>query len=230
MRQSDQRTLGWYRERLGYITGSRVGDLMKKGRTSGDAFSQTAMSYIYQLAGERMFNAEILDSDDYFQEYLDATEVSSKAMRFGTEQEPFAKSLFMRLRHPDKEMIEVGSCRHDKIDFFSASPDGIIRNIDGNGNMRIVEVKCPSIDTYMMYRSEIHDSASLLRVRPQYYWQMMAEMDCTPGTVDGEFVTYCPWLSCPIHSVVIHKDEASIAEMEKRVMMANGIIDKIIGL
>lgn len=223
----EQRSLDWYRQRMGYITGSRVGELMKSGRKKDDVFSQTAKAYIYQLAGERLFNKSILYSDDSYSVYLDATVATSRAMQFGIEQEPNAKRLFMKLCHPDKELIEVASCRHDTIPYFAASPDGLIRNSDGNGNMRSIEVKCPNINTYMMYRSEIHDNDSLLAVKPEYYWQMMAEMDCT-GAIDGEFIAYCPWLDKPLHTVTISRDEQAIALMEQRVKMANEMIDQIL--
>ncbi len=47
-----QHSLEWYRKRLGKVTGSRVGDLMKPGKKKEDLFGDTAKSYIYQLAAE----------------------------------------------------------------------------------------------------------------------------------------------------------------------------------
>ena len=46
-----QHTIEWYRKRLGCITGSECGVLMKSGRN--DRFSDAAKTYIYQIAGER---------------------------------------------------------------------------------------------------------------------------------------------------------------------------------
>ena len=38
-----QRDLGWFRVRLGSITGSKVGDLMKSGRKKEQVFGDTAL-------------------------------------------------------------------------------------------------------------------------------------------------------------------------------------------
>lgn len=221
-----QRSLGWFRQRMGYITGSRVGELMKSGRKKDDPFSTTAKAYLYQLAGERDFNQKILNDDDCFGLYVETTDVTSKAMRWGTEQEPNAKELFMKCYHPDTELLETGSCRHSSLEWFAASPDGIIRNADGKGNMWILEVKCPNINTYMQYRTEINDAESLKAVKPEYYWQVMAEMDCCELD-HAQFVAYCPWLAHPLHVADIDRNDDDIKLMESRVEMANEFISKI---
>lgn len=69
----EQRTLDWYRARLGFITGSQVGSLMKSGRTKDKVFSDTALTYLYQLAGERSLNPEIVQDDNMFSFYIDTT-------------------------------------------------------------------------------------------------------------------------------------------------------------
>lgn len=43
----EQRSLQWYRNRVGCITGSKVADIMKSGRKKDEAFSDTAKSYLY---------------------------------------------------------------------------------------------------------------------------------------------------------------------------------------
>lgn len=54
----EQRSLTWFRNRVGHITGSKVADLMKSGRKKDEVFSDTAKSYLYQIAGERLFNPD----------------------------------------------------------------------------------------------------------------------------------------------------------------------------
>lgn len=63
-----QHTLEWYRKRLGKITGSRVGDLMKTSRKKDEMFGDTAKSYIYQLAAERDMNPAIVEDDELFED------------------------------------------------------------------------------------------------------------------------------------------------------------------
>ena len=199
---------------------------MKCGRKKEETWSETARSYIYQVAGERLFNEKFLEDDGIFQDYLDLISVSTKAMQFGSDQEDAAKSLFMQMNFPEGEIVELSSCKHDTIPYFAASPDGAIYGRDG-GDIKIIEVKCPNINTYMKYRTLIHDAASLKEVEPKYYWQMMAEMSCT-GATSGIFITYCPWLSKPIHWAEIDRNGDDVKLMEARVMLANEFIDEII--
>lgn len=219
-----QRSLGWYRSRVGFLTGSKIADIMKSGRKKDEVFSDTAKAYLFQIAGERLFNPDFLNDDDIFQDYIDQVSVNTKAMQWGADQEGAAKSLFMQMNFPEGEIEELSSCRHDTIPFFAASPDG---SILVDGNRKIVEVKCPNINTYMKYRTLIHDAASLKETEPKYYWQMMAEMSCT-GASGGIFITYCPWLSKPIYWAEIERVEDDINLMENRVILANNFINEII--
>ena len=222
----EQRSLEWHRLRCGCITGSKVADIMSSGRKKEDLFSQVGKSYLYQIAGERLFNPDFLNDDDIFQDYIDQVSVNTKAMQWGADQEDAAKSLFMQMNFPEGEITELSSCKHDTIPYFAASPDGAIHLSDGE-DLKIIEVKCPNINTYMKYRTLIHDAASLKETEPKYYWQMMAEMSCT-GAKGGIFIVYCPWLSKPIHWAEIDRVEDDIKLMEDRVILANDFINEII--
>ena len=222
----EQRSLEWHRLRCGCITGSKVADIMKSGRKKDEIFSETAKAYLFQVAGERLFNPAFLNDDDIYQDYIDQVSVSTKAMQWGSDQEDAAKSLFMQMNFPECEITELSSCKHDTIPYFAASPDGAIYGRDGE-DIKIIEVKCPNINTYMKYRTLIHDAVSLKETESKYYWQMMAEMSCT-GATSGIFITYCPWLSKPIHWAEIERVEDDIKLMEDRVILANDFINEII--
>lgn len=224
----EQRSISWFRSRVGFLTGSKIADIMKSGRKKDEAFSDTAKSYLYQVAGERLFNPTFLNDDGIFQDYIDQVSVNTKAMQWGADQENAAKALYMQMNFPEGEITELSSCAHDTIPYFAASPDGAIYGRDG-GDIKIIEVKCPNINTYMKYRTLIHDAASLKEVEPKYYWQMMAEMSCT-GATSGIFITYCPWLSKPIHWAEIERNGDDVKLMEARVMLANEFIDEIINM
>lgn len=223
----EQRSLDWFRSRIGSICGSKISDIMKTGRKKDDIWSDTAKSYLYQVAGERMFNPVFLNDDDVFNDYLAQTSFTSKAMQWGIDQESEAISLYKQLEHPDDELVDVSSCKHDTIPHFAASPDGLIYFDRPNGKFKVLEVKCPNVSTFMRYRAEIHDGESLKSVKPEYYWQVMAEMDCT-GASCATFITYCPWLSKPIHWADIERNEDDIKLMEERVVLANEFIQNII--
>lgn len=220
---TEQRTPDWFRVRLGNITGSRCGDLMKSGRKKDEVFSDTAKSYIYQLAAERMMNPAVVGSDEIFAQYLDTVQVTSKAMRFGTEQEDNAKALFQRLS--GLTVQEVSSCTHDTIPHFAASPDGVI--FEDLRPMACIEVKCPEQKTYLKYVTDIHNAETLKAVKPEYYWQVQAEMECT-GTTLCYFIAYCPWQTNPIHVVPIPRIEADAKVLVERVLLANETIQRII--
>lgn len=216
----EQRTLSWYRMRLGYITGSQVGLLMKSGKSG--PFSETAKSYIYQVAAERSMNPAIIEDDELFEMYISQTDVTSKAMRFGTEQEDNARRLFSKIRNVD--ICETGSCRHPCIPFFASSPDGLYME---DGDKVSVEIKCPNQSTFMRYKDEIHSSEDLLRVKPEYFYQCMAHMMCT-GSVKTVFIAYNPFQKDPIHFISVYPDRNVFSNMEKRITIANDIIERII--
>ena len=223
---NNKREISWFRSRVGFLTGTKIADIMKSGRKKDEIFSETAKAYLFQVAGERLFNPAFLNDDDIFQDYIDQVSVSTKAMQWGSDQEDAAKSLFMQMNFPECEITELSSCKHDTIPYFAASPDGAIYGRDGE-DIKIIEVKCPNINTYMKYRTLIHDAVSLKETESKYYWQMMAEMSCT-GATSGIFITYCPWLSKPIHWAEIERVEDDIKLMEDRVILANDFINEII--
>ena len=141
-----QHSLSWFRSRIGKISGSNVGLLMKSGRS--DMFSDTAKNYIFQVAAERAMNPEIVNDDIAFAEYLSAVYVESKAMKFGTEQEASARDLYSRLT--ERHIVEVGSSKHRTITNFASSPDGFFYD-EESGERGCIEIKCPSQNTFLKY-------------------------------------------------------------------------------
>ena len=216
----EQHSIEWYRDRLGRITGSKVGVLMQKGRSKADAFSQTAKTYIYQIAGERALSPDIVGDDKMLQFYLDQTTSQSKAMRFGTEQEENARVMYVTMT--GREVKEVGLCHHPKIKYLASSPDGITADGDVMG---CVEIKCPTLSTYSKYVAEIHDNESLKKVNPDYYYQCQNHMACTEAQF-CDFIVYCPFVENPIHIVRIQRDEDAIALIMERVELAEQIIEE----
>ena len=219
----EQRSLEWHRLRCGSFTGSKIGDLMKSGRKKEQIFGDTAMSYIFKVAAERMLNPIFLNDDTIFADYVEQQQIYSKAIVWGQEQEDNAKDL-LRKKNPEWELADVSSCKHDTIPHFAASPDAIIYD---RKKLMVGEIKCPNPNTFVRYLVEIKDAESLKKVQPDYFYQMQAEMACT-NAESGIFVAYCPWLVKPIHIVPIERDEEAIKAIEERVVKANEIIEQII--
>lgn len=216
----EQHSLEWHRARLGKITGSQVGRLMKKGKSS--YFSEDAMSYIYQLAYERTLSSDVMDFDDEFEMYLEQVNVETKAMRFGTETEAVARLVYCSKNNV--ECNEVGLCEHFDIENFGSSPDGIVDTPDGK---IALEIKCPSPTTYMRYCDAVWNNETLKKVKPEYYWQCMAHMMCT-GAVRTDFVVFSPFSEFGIHTVHIYPDSEDMALMRERIEEANVTIEEII--
>lgn len=212
-----QHSLGWFRDRLGKITGSQVGLIMKQGRNSD--FSDTAKSYLYKVLAERNMNPAIINDDEIFEEYLQQVETKTKAMQWGNEKEASARKLYeiMTGRH----IVEVGSCVHHSIPNFASSPDGFYYDDE----FGCVEIKCPNQSTYQKYVLEINTPADLLTIKPEYYWQCMAHMACINADW-CDFIAYCPYQSHPIHIVRINRDEEAIKELESRLLLANKFLEE----
>lgn len=143
--QSDE----WFAARLGRVTGSRVKDVMAKGR--GKEPSATRRNYMMELLCERLTGNR-------------AEGFTSAAMQRGTELEPFARMAY----ELDSGLMvtETGLVLHPSIDGFGASPDGLC------GDVGLLEIKCPNTATHVAtLQSGRHDS--------QYEWQMLAQMACT---------------------------------------------------
>lgn len=218
-----QHTLGWYRARLGNITGSMVGVLMKKPK-SGD-FTDTAENYLYQLAAERTMSGRIIKDDEQFEQYLTEVRVETWAMRWGTEKEAEARSIYQEMT--GDKVVELGSCRHKEVETFASSPDGYIVKDDG---IKIcLEIKCPTQAVYIKYAATITDAATLKAVKPEYYWQCMAHMACTDADYTV-FIAYCPWQAVGMHVVQIERDEAEIEAMLERVKLGEAFIQRIVDL
>lgn len=217
----EQGSKEWLVSRLGKITGSRIGDLMTSGKR-GELFGKTALSYIYEVAAERNILSKYIEDDYLFEIYQNQVSINNKFIEFGHDNEDFAAECYQLVT--GCELEECESIQHPTIPYFSASPDRIaIRN----GTRKVVEVKCPLPKTFIEYMAEVKDNKTLKAVNPKYFYQVQAEMSCT-GLGKADFVVFCPFLKHSIHIVEITRDEAVIAEFEKRITEANKIINQIL--
>ena len=219
-----QRTLGWYRARLGQITGSKVSVLMKAGRAKDETFSREGITYMYQLAAERTMNPDIIASDELFADYLEQVEATSKAMRFGTLMEGSARRLYGALT--GRRMVETGSVRHPSLPYFASSPDGFFYD-EETGERGCLEIKVPGQAEFTRYVHEVGDAAGLLEVKPEYYYQCVAHMMCA-GAAWTDFVAYNPFQAEPIHVARIDADQAVFSQVAERVTLANAFIASLV--
>ena len=209
----EQRSLQWYRARLGNFTGSSIHKLISKK----NELTKTALSYIFEVAAERCLASKIVNGDEEFTEYLETGNVTTKAMQFGIDMEDLARATY-ELMTGDK-VIETGSVAHRDIMHYAASPDGIVPVED-----MIIEIKVPKPATFTEYKALVHDGASLKSVKPEYYWQMQSEMDCTDAA-SGRFVAFNPYMKEPIHIATIERCQEDIDIIHERIALAEEYIN-----
>lgn len=219
---SEQKSTSWFKNRIGKWNGSEVGKLMGNGRKNDEIFSQTAISYMYKVAGERNLNPRVLEDDGLFEEYLNMSSFSNKYTDWGTEMEELARQQFANKYLVSVE--EVGSCVHPNIPTFAASPDGIYHE---DGKKMCLEVKSPKIDVFMVYMHKCHDWESLKKINPDYYWQCNAEISCTES--DGiSFCVFNPFAKIPLLEVRLMRNEDAIKELTDKIMLAEEYIEGIL--
>jgi putative phage-type endonuclease len=141
----EQGTDGWFAERLGKVTASRVADVVAKTKSG---YSASRANYMAELVVERLTGQR-------------GASFSNAAMQWGTEQEPNARAAYeARTGHL---VEETGFVPHPTIPMSGASPDGLV------GDNGLVEIKCPNTATHIetMLSGTVPEKYML-----QMMWQM----------------------------------------------------------
>lgn len=158
---------------MGCVTASRISDVLAKGRSGAPSASRNA--YMAQLICERMTG-------------LPQEQFTNDAMRWGTEQEPHARSLY---EIASGTLVQVcGFIRHPRIAYAGASPDGLI------GDDGLLEIKAPTTATHIEYLIGRKPPAKYL---PQMAWQCI----CT-GRAWCNFVSFDPRMPERLQLFIAH--------------------------
>lgn len=223
IKMEKQKTLEWYKSRIGMITGSECGKLFVSGRGKEKVFGKTAESYLYKIAAERQLNPKIFTNEKLLETYVEQISISSRAIEWGNEMEEVARQQFMNKRLVSVE--EVGSCVSDDISTFAASPDGIYYE---DCKKMVLEIKCPSLSVFYEYKHSVKDWETLKAMNADYYWQVAAEIHCA-GAEGASFVVFNPFMADPLHIVDLQKqDDIELALLE-RVSLAEQFILELNG-
>lgn len=238
--EDQQNTIGWYRARLGNITGSAVGNIMGKARSKDAEWSSTAESYLQQLAFERCMDSDIVNTDDLFAQYIELTNVKSKAIQWGHAMEPNAADLFamqfQALYEPEAEPFELRleeppSVRSKELPHFASSPDRMFTN-PVTGEECCVEIKSPQGKAFAKYASITllatteEKLEALKKAEPNYYWQIFSHMLAT-DTGKCYWVIYNPFSSCPLYTMEIPRDEDIINELRDKIVKADEYVENL---
>lgn len=190
-----QRTDEWFAARCGKVTASRVADALAKTKTGWGA---SRANYAAQLICERLTGVQ----SEGFQ---------NDAMRFGTENEPFARAAYEF--HTDETVELVGFIDHPRIDKSGASPDGLV-GVDG-----LIEIKVPNTATHI-------DTLLSQTIPQKYELQMAWQMACT-GRQWCDYVSFDPRLPEEMRLFVkrFQRDDAQIKSLEADIEVFLGEID-----
>lgn len=217
---SEQGTLEWHRMRLGKFTGSNIHKLMGKARNKNDIFSQTALTYIKEVAAERCLNQEVVDDDMMFEEYVNHTQASGRAIAWGQMYEAFARADY---EFTSGNKVEaVSSIPYEDMPYFASSPDGVVVGEEKG----CIEIKCPTLPVFIEYANEIKDNDTLLVTKPEYYWQCMAHMMCV-GAQWCDFIAYHPYATKQMVVVRITRDENAVNALKEKLILAEDEVIKI---
>lgn len=152
----------WMQARLGKVTASRMADLTAKTKTG---YGASRANYMAEKLIERLTGKQ-------------ADTFKNDAMRWGTEQEPFARTAYEFYRSCDVE--QVGFIDHPTIIGAGASPDGLI------GSDGMLEIKAPNTATHL-------ETIETEKIAQRYILQMQFQM-ASCGRQWCDFVSFDPRL------------------------------------
>lgn len=178
----------WFSMRCGFVTASRVVDVLA---TIKNGEAATRKSYKADLVVERLTGQK-------------TESFTNAAMQWGTDTEQQARMAYEIKTGNDVDLDSF--VKHPRIDWFGCSPDGYV------GEDGLIEIKCPYNTAIHLEYIEADEPPK------KYYTQMQAQMACTdrkwcdfvsfdPRLPDG----------LEILIVRVERDDDFIANMEEEV-------------
>lgn len=212
----------WVSERKGLFTASENHRLMSDPRSKADPFSDGAYTYIMEKVAEEITGEEKFTPDTW-------------DMKYGKETEPIARIKF------GTSLTEKGIIATvDEPGFFpylmngikvaGASPDGRIFINEMILPTYGLEIKCPSNPANHIEYCLIDSAEYMKKYFKNHYWQIQTGMMAT-GLDKWFFVSYHPKVKgLELFSIIIDKNPADIAELEKRIWNADQEKKRVIKL
>lgn len=145
----EQRSEEWFKQRIGKVTASRIGDILATLRNGSWAASRK--NYAAELVRERLTNKP---PEPFTNEYIE----------WGIEQEAPAREAYEKAT--GSAVVESGFVDHPTIPHSGASPDGLV------GEDGLIEIKCPTTATHI-------DTLLNGTINDRYKYQMLWQMACT---------------------------------------------------
>ena len=179
----------WIKARLGKVTASRMADLTAKTKTG---YGASRANYMAEKLIERLTGKQ-------------ADTFKNDAMRWGTEQEPFARTAYEFYKSCDVE--QVGFIDHPLIIGAGASPDGLV------GSDGMIEIKAPNTSTHL----ETLETETI----PQRYMLQMQFQMASCKRLWCDFVSFDPRLPEEMRLFIkrVDRNSATIDMLETETQM-----------
>lgn len=201
----EQRSDEWFEQRKGKFTGSKMKDLMAKGK--GTEFGEKAKHYIFSRFMERLRGTP------------DTPIPSTWDMKRGQELEPYAIAAFERM-FPQFIVEQANFMLFPLDDTAGASPDGLVKERETMKTVGIFETKAR--------RDENTYSHAFERVNSKHneFWQLQSEMEAS-GTNVAFYCHYSDLHEPPfdLQVQVVERSQSHVDELYARIELANDIID-----
>lgn len=183
----EQRTEGWFNDRLGKVTASCIFKVMAKTKTGPGA---DRANYAAQLVTERLTGTR---EEGY----------TNGAMQWGIETEAQARAAYEFTT--GLSVAEIGFIPHPSIEMSGASPDGLVNALG------LIEIKCPTSATHI---ARLTGAAIERKYLLQMQWQMACteRQWCDYASFDPRLP-----LEMQLHVERIQRDDALIDEIEGEV-------------
>lgn len=187
--QLEQRSEEWRLARCGAVTASRVADLIKINKNG--SFSAKRAAYFNELVAERITKRP--------QDWKEIRSLTERA-----ELEPDARACYSF--YTGNEVEIVGYVKHPEIDYFGASPDGLV------GRDGMIEIK--ALDAANHIRLISGDDSVMFDYLPQVH----SGMACTKRKW-CDFVAFNPTMPEDMKLFVrtIQRDDDCISQIELAV-------------
>lgn len=184
------------KQRLGRVTASSFGKLIKSDRSGGWILSksETATNLIYKIVWERLLiNGRVAEG-------LGRLDIGSKATEHGNDYEPQAVD---RYQHVSGNKVEYYDQFHMVGEYIGGTPDGYV------GDDGLIEIKCPwNGGNHLRHRltGELYNK--------EHYVQVQGYLMIT-GRTWCDYVTYDPDMpeGLDIHVTRIERNENMIEAM-----------------
>lgn len=183
-----QRSEGWFRARLGRLTGSRAADMLSSIKT-GEAAARRNLRT--QLVLERLTGKS------------GPNDITTPAMQRGIDLEPIARAAYEARQQT--RVLESPFLQHTSL-LAGCSPDGILGSLEAPAG--IIEIKCPGAAIHLQ---------NLRTQFPAYEYekQILHNLWIT-GAECCDFISYHPDFPAPLDLMVttVWRDEHAVGEYE----------------